>query len=142
MPLPSPEYQTDTDDQNIDVQSNSVGGLQPASWWGDVVRGQLKQHPDIANNIRSTVAGVVGSGFTSDELNTLQNRAIDQSNPIDQAVLMGIQAGPPVTLNTQQWNTIDGLLKKMPKMPWAKGPVRRSRRGWPAAKSACVRGRT
>lgn len=90
------------------------GGLQPASFFGDRIRGQLKQHPEIEQNIRGTLGGLVGSGFSPQDIHTLEQRAIDAASPADALALAGLQAGVPVTLSTRQWNTIDGLLQRMP----------------------------
>jgi hypothetical protein len=90
------------------------GGFQLASFFGDRIRSQLKQHPEIEGNIRGTLGGLVGSGFSPQDISTLENRAIDTANPADALALRGLQAGVPVSLNTRQWNTIDGLLRRMP----------------------------
>ncbi len=106
----------DWDDDGQDGADGGApeSGFQLASFFGDRIRGQLKQHPEIEQNIRGTLGGVVGSGFSPRDINTLENRAIDAASPIDAVTLSGLQAGVPVTLSTKQWNTIDGLLQRMP----------------------------
>jgi hypothetical protein len=106
MPTPDVDAADLEDDQDDDVQ--------PASFFGDRIRDQLKQHPDIEQNIRGTLGGVVGSGFTPQEIDTLQNRAIDAASPVDVLTFKGLQSGVPVTLSTSQWTSMDGLLRRMP----------------------------
>lgn len=108
MPTPAMDDPDIADDQDDDAQ------VQPASFFGDRIRDQLKQHPDIEQNIRGTLGGVVGSGFTPQEIDTLENRAIDAASPLDALTFKGLQGGVPVTLSTSQWTAMDGLLRRMP----------------------------
>jgi hypothetical protein len=89
-------------------------GLQLVGFFGDRIRGQLKRHPEIEQNVHGTLSGLVGSGFSSQDINALESRAIDAASPADALALAGLQGGVPVTLSTRQWNTIDGLLRRMP----------------------------
>jgi hypothetical protein len=95
------------DDPDNDDSPDNDAEVQPASFFGDRIRDQLKQHPDIEQNIRGTLGGVVGSGFTPQEIDTLKNRAIDAVSPLDALTFKGLQS-------TSQWTAMDGLLRRMP----------------------------
>lgn len=87
--------------------SFQVAGM--TGWWA---RRAMQANPQIERNFRSTILGIVGPGFTAEELNTLQERALDTAEPKD-VVLKDIKAGVPVDITRAQRSRIDLMVDRL-----------------------------
>lgn len=73
----------------------------------------MQLNPQIEPNVRATVRGLVGSGFTDQEIQALENRALDQVTSDDLATLHDVAPGVPVDLTAKQDRSIQGLFGRM-----------------------------
>ncbi len=96
------------------------GSFDVASSAGWFARRAMQADPDIERNLRSTVRGLVGSGFTAQEIDALEKRALDKVEWDELNTLRGIEAGVPVELNPRQRTKIEGLLNRMGDDPLAR----------------------
>ena len=78
-----------------------------------MARRLMQLHPEIEPNVRSTVRGIVGSGFTDKELRVLEDRAIEAAEWDDVPALKGIEPGVPVELAPAQGRIIDRIVDGM-----------------------------
>lgn len=73
----------------------------------------MQANPELERNFRSTVRGLVGAGFTDEEISKLEERALDRVKAEDLTTLHGLEAGVPVTLTTKQKAKIGEMLGRM-----------------------------
>ncbi len=52
----------------------------------------MQANPELERNFRSTVRGLVGAGFTDEEISKLEERALDRVKAEDLTTLHGLEA--------------------------------------------------
>ena len=70
-------------------------------------------NPDIEPRVRSTVRSVVGPEFSTAEIDTLEDRALDAADIRDLPTLSGIRGDVPVMLTPRQKTIIDRVISAM-----------------------------
>jgi hypothetical protein len=103
------------DNNGSEADDGSLQNIADTGTW--IARRQMQVHPELEQNFRSTIRGLVGPSFSDDEMRELENRALDHMKASDLFSLRGLQSGAPATLSPNQKSTIDGLLGRMPRDP-------------------------
>ncbi|HEX7761929.1 MAG TPA: hypothetical protein VF459_20645 [Caulobacteraceae bacterium] len=81
------------------------------------VRTYFQANPGAKQNVRDNLRGIVGAGFSDDEMGHIADQFLDNAGFADINVLHGITAGAPQTLTTAQKATIDAIVARLPNTP-------------------------
>lgn len=74
----------------------------------------------VEQNIRSTLRGLAGEGFSAAELADLEARVFEEATMGDVKTLWGIEAGAPVFISPRQKAAVDGLFGRLGDDPLAR----------------------